>query len=224
MIKELHKNKKLITIFILVIIFLIFVKNGGMRKAIENFENTDENQKGFFETLLNSFNTVGQTFNNVFTKIDAKNVNMSKSLITTGNITGTDIISTNIKSSNDMIGKNIKANLSVAINNTSISETDLKKMKSIKTLAGYVVDGAGTTHLLFEGGWYNLYGGSKFDAWSNNRWDVAYIFKGWKLEIAQHGGGTGKVIRKENKKEELMKVSGFSNIKPSSYKITWVDY
>ena len=104
-----------------------------------------------------------------------------------------------------------------------LTKTDIKKMKSLKMIAGYAIDGGGSTHLLFEGGWHNLSSG-KFNAWSNDNWDVIYIFKGWKVQVSEHSNGGGWKKDMVNKNEDVKKMDNFSDNKVSSYKVTWVDY
>jgi hypothetical protein len=106
---------------------------------------------------------------------------------------------------------------------TSINEDDLKKMKSQRMMGGFAIDGGGSTFMLAEGGWYNLYSGAKYDAWTNDRWDMAYIYRGWKLGLAKHGNGTGEIKWWENKTENVKKCDTPNNT-GSSYKLIWVGY
>ena len=119
----------------------------------------------------------------------------------------------------------------ICLGKTCIDEGDLKKMKSSRMIGGYAINGHGTTHLLEEGGIYNLgdwvSNNQKYDAWSNDTWDIAYIYKGWKAEFWQnfegYKHGLGKLYSYENKNENVKKCD-MSNDTVSSYKLTWVGY
>jgi hypothetical protein len=119
----------------------------------------------------------------------------------------------------------------ICLGGTCIDENDLQMMKSGRIIGGYVLNGDGTTHLLEEGGIYNLYkwesNNKKYDAWSNDRWDIGYIYKGWKADFWQHykgyKHGLGKLYSYENKKHNVMKCD-MPNDTVSSYKLTWVGY
>ena len=108
---------------------------------------------------------------------------------------------------------------------TSINEDDLKKMKSQRMMGGYAVDGAGTTIMLEEGGWWNLCceGNQKYNAWSNDAWDVLYLYRGWKAQFTEHPTGKGWVKTYENKNENVKKFVPPGN-SISSYKLWWVGY
>ena len=77
MIKELYNNQKNILIFISIIVFLIFVRKGGMKRTMENFENGN-----VIDTVLNGFDMTGQKFNNIFSNISAGHVKINKNLET----------------------------------------------------------------------------------------------------------------------------------------------
>ena len=76
MFKELYNNKKVVLIFVLIIVFLIFVKEGGMKKTIENFENSGN----VIDTITNSFDMTGQKFNDVFSSISTNSVKINKNM------------------------------------------------------------------------------------------------------------------------------------------------
>jgi len=75
MIKELYNNQKNILIFISIIVFLIFVRKGGMKRVVENFENGN-----VIDTVLNSYDMTGQKFNSIFSNISAGHVKINKNL------------------------------------------------------------------------------------------------------------------------------------------------
>jgi len=203
----------------IVILFLILIIDFSDKHDRENFQNKEnfEGDKTFFDSALNSYNTTNNLVKDIFPNVDSSNATVNKNLTVNGNLKSNNVITNNV-SANDTL-KSSK----VIIGNTTLYETDLKKMMSTRKIAGYAVSGRETTHLLFEGGWYNLYKGAKFDAWSNDSWDVAYVFRGWKLEVAEHGNGKGYIWRKSNTEEDVKKLGWFSR-KPSSYKVTWIGY
>lgn len=115
----------------------------------------------------------------------------------------------------------------LCIGNTCINEQDLKKMKSSVAIAGYIIDGDGTTHLVFEGEHYLTYheNGEAFWGWINDRVDNAYALKGWKITFYEHGlSGKSWVIYNNNRSVgALMPPRGDWN-KISSYKAEWIGY
>ena len=124
---------------------------------------------------------------------------------------------------NQLTSGYIKSNSKLCIKGTCIDENDLKKMKSSRMLGGYAIDGGGSTFMFEEGGWYNLVGGAKYDAWSNDAWDMAYLYRGWKLELARDANGGGGKQTWDNKTEDVKKLDTHNNW-GSSYKLTWVGY
>ena len=101
----------------------------------------------------------------------------------------------------------------------------MKKMKSSRMIGGYAIDGGGSTFPLEEGGWWSLCcgGNSKYDAWSNDAWNTAYLYRGWKIEFAEHDSGKGKKQAFENKNENVKRLNIWGD-KHSSYKLWWVGY
>jgi len=95
-------------------------------------------------------------------------------------------------------------------------------MKSLKNIAGFAIDGSGSTYLLFEG-YHKLHSKNKFDGWSNDKWDHLYLFKGWKITVWKNSNKGSIMKEVENKNEDTKKVD-LQNDKASEYEITWVDY
>jgi hypothetical protein len=88
----------------------------------------------------------------------------------------------------------------------------------------------GTTHLLLEGS-HKLSSG-KFDAWSNDDWDVIILFKGWALRLFDDANDPmldneysigDKTYTNEDKdfKEIKLKKDNFDN-KVSAYRLDWL--
>lgn len=102
---------------------------------------------------------------------------------------------------------------------------DTRKLKSLSRIGGFAIDGGGTTMML-EGGTHKLYGGSKYDAWTNDRWDLVYIFKGWKFEAWEHADkDDNKLINNEtNNTNYVKKIDLKKNNKASLCRLTWVGY
>ena len=227
MFKELYKNKKKILIFVLIIVFLIFVREGGMKKTIENFENSGN----VIDTIVNGYDMTSQKFNDVFTQINGNEIKMNKNINTKGKITaGGDIKAGNGKVNIGANGTIYTRNLNVSNyiesvggdNKASLSKTDIKKMKSLKNIAGFAINGDGSTFLLFEG-YHKLHGGAKHDAWSNDKWDIIYLFKGWNIQIWKDGNKNSLMNNVNNKNEDVKKID-ISNDRASEYEVKWIDY
>jgi len=219
MFKELLKNKKMIGIFAIVIIFLLFVRRGGIRRAVENFEN----EGNVIDTIMNSFDTTGQKFNDVFTKIDATDVTFGKKIKSSKNIETTrDIKSKSaFLTGSAVIDGDVRAKR-VVIEGQTLSKTDIMKIKSLKNIAGYAIDGGGSTHLLFEG-YHKLHGSQKFDAWSNDKWDIIYIFKGWDFTAWKDYNKKSQMGTFKNTNEDAKRWKPDGN-RLSEYEVKWVGY
>jgi len=105
--------------------------------------------------------------------------------------------------------------------NTTIEGFDLRKIRSMFKCAGFAIDGDGTTMLLYEGR-NKLDGGAKFDGWTCDRWDYAWVNRGW--EVVFHDGGNmdGVLLNVTyNRDSDIpIKTPGLGN-KPCSYTATW---
>jgi hypothetical protein len=117
----------------------------------------------------------------------------------------------------------IKSNSKLCIKGTCFDENDLKKMKSLRHNGGFAIDGEGSTFPLEEGGWYELHGQKKYDAWSNDQWDMIYLYRGWRLELSKDGYGKGGIQKWENKTEDVKKCDSHNDW-GSSYRLTWIGY
>ena len=117
----------------------------------------------------------------------------------------------------------VLTNKKLCIGSTCFHETDLKKMKSLRMMGGFAIDGGGSTMMLEEGGWHNLYSNAKYDSWTNDRWDRIFIYRGWKVEVAKNGNGEGNYKVFTNTNENVKKCIIDGN-QVSSYKLTWVGY
>jgi hypothetical protein len=123
----------------------------------------------------------------------------------------------------------IKSNDKLCIKGTCFDENDLKKMKSLRHNGGFAIDGEGSTFPLEEGGIYNLgnwkSNNKKYDAWSNDQWDMAYLYRGWRVEFWEHyeGRDLGTVWKYENKTVDVKKCD-MPNDTISSYRLTWIGY
>jgi hypothetical protein len=146
----------------------------------------------------------------------------------------------NLRATGDVIGAQTTTNR-LCIGTTCITETDLQKIASNKKFAGFAVDGGGTTMLLYEGYWIlwgsndeNVNNVKRFDAFTTDVWDVAYINKGWKVQFwADAKSGNTVII--ENKTDDIPKRVSFISHNfavgtgsggdgVSSYEATWVGY
>jgi hypothetical protein len=116
-------------------------------------------------------------------------------------------------------------NAKFCIGGTCINETDLKKIKSGRVIGGYAYNGDGTTYPLYTGGWHTLYDGNgTHNIWTNDRWDVVQLLRGWRGEFAEHGKGTGWVKKYENKDRDVRVFHELPDNRVSSYKLTWIGY
>lgn len=231
-------------IIVLTVCIIIIYEAIGRLRVKEKFDNTGN----VIDTIVNSTNLIDKQFTSVFDTIGATAITMKKDIVTSGKLTAGNISTTgNVSTGSTTLGTtgitsnsitstgNITSNgtmtakeLTMKSGNVSevMTATDLKKLKSIKTLAGYVVNGGGTTHLLFEGS-YNLNtAADKFNVQANNTWDMAWIFKGWQVEFATGINITGTVVIASNITEDVMRVSTMGKIanKIVSYRMTWIGY
>ena len=100
---------------------------------------------------------------------------------------------------------------------------DTRRLKSLSRIGGFAIDGGGSTMMLEEGS-HVLYGETKYDAWTNNKWDKIYIFKGWVIEVWHHEvGNSGAHSAVTNTNEYVKKINIPANT-ISSYKLTWIGY
>jgi hypothetical protein len=146
-------------------------------------------------------------------------------------------ISANTLSSSTISASTISASTSttnkLCIGSTCLEENDLKKLLPYKTCAGFAVDGLGTTMLLYEGTW-DVAGidtslDARFNAWTGNVWDCAYINKGWKCRFFKRGDKNSLVyITELENKTELIprRVSFYGGAENTVtfYIADWVGY
>ncbi len=123
------------------------------------------------------------------------------------------------------VAQNLSVGGEASIDGEQITKEMIQKMKSHMELAGYAVDGQGTTHLLFANGMQNLTVGSMMDAWANDAWDIVYLFKGWKGTFYAHpdGEGTSQTFTNSKSTVESYILDTIKN-QASSYEIAWVGY
>ena len=194
---------------------------------------SNKSEKFTVSEALDGMKLTEKKLNDMFYEVDAnwnksnKGIYGKKSIEGEGNIVsrkGDVIAGKNVTASGNVNAKkDINAFGKICIGKTCISETDLKKMKSSIIIGGWAGDGSGSTHMLEEGGWHELHGKNKYDAWANDRWDFAYIYKGWRFELAEDKNG-GKPQKFENKKYNVMQCKLSKKNKGSSYRLTWIGY
>jgi hypothetical protein len=162
-------------------------------------------------------------------KMIINNLTTSKKLTSNGE---TDFKSLNSK----VVSTNKITADKLCIGDTCInSEAELKKLKSLKSVGGYVLDGQGSTHLLIEGeheGHHkHMEHNDYYYSWAGDRWDIAYIFRGWKVTFYHHFLG-------DNNKNEKQEVSNTESWKPkrvnldnfgmgdavNAVKVEWIGY
>lgn len=149
MLKQLRKYKNIIISFIIIILFLIFVKEKGFKKLTERFENTN------LVDVLNGLDVQDQKLNDMVSKIDANTVTFNKN-ITVKDITVKDINSDKIS---------IRQNGSLCIGETCITEEHLKILTGkkpffIESSRGGIISDRGEGKINFQlnkGGWEEMY-------------------------------------------------------------------
>ena len=114
---------------------------------------------------------------------------------------------------------NVQGNIQVG--SQTLTEDDIKRMKSMRSVAGWAIDGDGSTAILMEGDW-RLNTGT-MESWTCDKWDTAYIFKGWKITFWDGDNFNGGNHTAENKTEVVKKIPNLNNW-PCSYKAEWVGY
>lgn len=220
----IKKNRDMFLVGLLILILVCFQYGGRMKE-------------GFESTVANSVSTIEQKFNQAFSTITDKDVEMLQNLKLKGalNVTKEINASEDIKTTGGQL-RTKNASITEAghlylggrikqVNGdkkASLDAEEIKKMKSRLDLGGYAVDGQATTHLLFEDGWQNLNSGT-YAAWANDAWDIIYLFKGWKIEVAEHGNGKGWKKTFENKDKKIQRFQLPGN-QASSFNLTWVSY
>jgi hypothetical protein len=117
-------------------------------------------------------------------------------------------------------------NYSLTLGNTVLDETSLKKQKHLDLLAGFAVDGTGTTFPIYIGK-YKLFNSDWGDAYTNDSWDIIYVNKGFKITVWQHEyTGTQAVL--ENKDSDIPKRFNLSNSslvnQVSTVQAEWIGY
>ena len=188
----------------------------------ENFENAN------LIDVINGLDVQDQKLNDIITKSSTTEVTFNKNIVTNKNIkasghisSGKDIV---LNSNGTIKAKNFLITDKIASvggdTKAELTKTDIKKMKSLKMIAGYAINGDGTTHLLFEG--YHKLHENKFQ-WAHDRWDTIYIFKGWKVQTWDDAKKGKQISNTENKNEDV-KMVDVQNDKISEYEVTWVDY
>ena len=223
-------NKKLLILFLLVLvnIFLFFYNN------IENFENTE---------IVDMIKTNTGLFKQVFSKITNDEINTNKNIVTSKNInaknaniidkitvptiSGTTISGSTIKSTNDINGKNLNITEYIKIGNTNLNSDFLKRLYSWTKLGCITIDGEGSTHILSEG--KNTFrNNGLYDAWTDNRIDVIFLLKGWKITLYDGSDYKGRQYTIENKTNDIKRVNldatELKKNKASSYYLRWVGY
>ena len=99
MFEFLYKYEKII----IIIVILCLIKKGCMRFLIEHFEN----KGSVIDTLLNSYDTTDQKFNNLTDKIDLNTVTFGKNITTSKNVNANTIIASgDVKSGGVTVGGN----------------------------------------------------------------------------------------------------------------------
>jgi hypothetical protein len=122
------------------------------------------------------------------------------------------------------VKRNLNVSGNLCIGGTCITETELKKLKSHLPIAGYAVDGGGSTHLLFEGS-HRFEGSNEPFGWFNNAMNESQVFKGWRVTfwdgnftgtswVNDNSGGNSVPVRVDRQHQD----------RAGSYKAEWIGY
>ena len=194
--------------------------NIGDKKGIHMFAN--HTNKG--ARIL-----VNDKLGNIKTDIFNKNVSITGGLNIISRNKGITHFNHKNKGENHINGHNF-------INGLSTSKLHSTKGK----IGGYAINGDGTTMLLWEGEWWlasNAEDGAVvnpkrdnvfMNAWTDDRWDLIYLYPGWKIDLWEHNFH-GHHRNFENKRKDGLPIRlrtrdmGLDN-KVSSYKLSWVGY
>ncbi len=118
-------------------------------------------------------------------------------------------------------------NLTVS-GNLNIAGFDIKRLRSMLKCAGYAVDISGTSILLFEGQ-NDITRNTVFNSWANDKWDCAYIYRGW--EVHFYGDGdynklnpTASYLYTKNTDFDIPVKFDLPSNQVSAYMATWVGF
>ena len=97
---DLYKYEKIAVIIVIIIIIFLCLKKKGLLERFENKGNV-------IDTLLNSYDTTDQKFNNLTDKIDLNTVTFGKNITTSKNVNANTIIASgDVKSGGVTVGGN----------------------------------------------------------------------------------------------------------------------
>ena len=189
MLNKLFNKNNRIWLIIIVVFTICLLRN------IDPFSTTLDavlsNQSVLQQTIDDNQQTIQKQFNDLF-EVDGDTLKVK-----TKNISIPDGIQTN----------------TIKLGKSTLNQEYLNKAKSTGNLAGNAINGDGSTHLLWEGGWHNLSGDGHANAWANDKWDMIYVNRGWKIEFAEHEEGRGKIKWAQNKHDWL----------PYKFDLNWDD-
>ena len=109
------------------------------------------------------------------------------------------------------------------LGSTTLTEDILKRIINQQSYAGFAIDGDGSTMPLYEGS-HSLYGDAQFNAWTNDKWDVIYINRGWRITLWWHALGDKQAAVGENRSSNVPTKLGLPANEVSSYKAEWIGY
>lgn len=210
-------NKKYIIVFLIVFLIIILL-NFNTKNYFEHIDGTIT-QKTPAEAILN----LSSMYNSDV--VTTNNMKLLSDLVVSKNskIKGKNTDDTDFEFNfNEVVL--LKKTLSDLTN--KINDIDMR-IYSHKKCGGFAIDGEGTTMLLFEGYWH--LGGTgdlneirKFDAWTNQKWDVAYLYKGWAVDFYTDINKLGRKISYINKDSDVLRCEVGNAA--SSYELKWVGF
>lgn len=202
-IKSFILKKYDIIILFLIVLIIFLYQNDNKERFTDGAEE-----------ILNTVSISEQKMNDIFTNISSDNIKINKKLV----------IDNELKILKDLqINNDLTVN-KLCIGKACLTEDDLKRIKNFEKIAGYAIDGYGSTYLLHEGK-FGLKTGDK-SGFSDNVWDIIHIFKGWEITVWDSGSFSGdKQTQKNTKKDDLKwKLNGDLQNHVSSYQAKWIGY
>ena len=129
-------------------------------------------------------------------------------------------------SKNFCVSSSTPSNYSIKLGSTVLDVLSLNKQKHLDLLAGWAMDGLGTTLPVYVGS-YKLVDQDWGDVWLNDRIDVVYVNKGFKITLFEHTF-EGIKAELENKDLDIPKRFMVGSLgmqdKATSIKAEWVGY
>jgi len=180
----------------------------------EKFENTD----GILDKIMNSYSRLETKFDTIYdgdtikfhSKLNAPNAYINA------------LAADNFTALNQVTANNKITTPQVNIADTTLDKEYLQRLNSITKFGGFAVDGGGSTYLLFEG-FHTLENQTKWGWWSEDKWNLLYIFKGWNIKVYWDRDESNLMMEDTNTGEDA-KLVNLNDDAASAYRLTFVGY